>query len=249
MTLVLEKIVESFPHPTVSPIVGQPSYETIVELQLKLNTKAASIYSHLCNGRLGLLLLTVKPAVYNTQSTVTFDPPTNPGQNSTIPTGSTGLQIVDIIRRKKDQFDKFQTYQQTDQTLKTILIASIDEVYIRLLRGKYIGYANVTTLQMLTHLYISYARISQFNLEENDKRLKQQWDTNQPFKVLIDQIEDAIDYAAAGNTPYYKEQITNTAYNIVYHTGIFRDECKTWRKKYAPDQTWITFKAEFTLAH
>ena len=173
MPLALEKIVESFPHPTVTPIVGQPSYETIAELQLKLNTNAASIYSHRGNGRLGLLFLTVKPAVYNTQSTVVFYPPTNPGKKPTTPTGSTGLQIADIRRRHKDQFDEFQTYQQTDQTLKMILIASIDEANIRSLRDKYIGYVNVTTLQMLTHLYNSYARISQFDIEKNDKRFKQ----------------------------------------------------------------------------
>ena len=63
MPSALEKIVNAFPHPTVSPIVGQPSYKTIAELQLKLNTNAASIYSHCRNGRLGLLFLTVKPAV------------------------------------------------------------------------------------------------------------------------------------------------------------------------------------------
>ena len=249
MPSALEKIVESFPHPTVSQIVGHPSYETIAELQLKLNTNAASIYSHLGNGRLGLLFLTVKPAVYNTQYTVTFYPPTNPGQTPTISTVSTGLKIAEIRRRHKDQFDEFQTYQQTDRTLKMILIASIDEAYIRSLRDKYIGYANVTTLQMLTHLYNSYARISQFDLKENYKRFKQQWDPNQPSEVLIDQIEDSFDYAAAGNTPYSKEQITNMAYNIIYRTGLFSNECKAWRKKDAPDQTWTTFKAEFTLAH
>ena len=131
MPSALEKIVNAFPHPTVSPIVRKPSYETIAELQLKLNTNAASIYSYRGNGRLGLLFLAVKPEVYNTQSTVTFYPPTNPVQNTTIPTGSTGLQIVDIRRWNKEQFDEFQTYQQTEQTLKTILIASINEAYIR----------------------------------------------------------------------------------------------------------------------
>ena len=39
------------------------------------------------------------------------------------------------------------------------------------------------------------------------------------------------------------------AYNIVYRTGLFSDECKTWRKKDPPDQTWTTFKAEITLTH
>ena len=204
MSSSLEKIVESFPHPTVTPIVGQPSYEMIAEIQLKLNTNAASIYSHCGNGRLGLFLLTVKPTVYNTQSTEMFDPPTKHGQNPTIPTSSTGLQIADIRRWHKDQFDECQKYQQMDRTPKMILIASKNEAYIRALRDKYIDYANVTTLQMLTNLYNYYARISQFDLKENDKRFKQQWDPNQPFEVLIDQIKDAIDYAVARNTPYSK---------------------------------------------
>ena len=64
---------------------------------------------------------------------------------------------------------------------------------------------------MLTYLYNSYARTSQFDREESDKRFKQQLEPNQPFEVLIDQIEDAIDYAAAGNTPYSREKITNMA--------------------------------------
>ena len=98
-------------------------------------------------------------------------------------------------------------------------------------------------------MHNSYARISQFDLKENEKRFKKQWDPNQPFEVLIDQIKDAIDYAAAKNTPYPKKQIMNMAYNIVYRTGLFSDKCKTWRKKNAPDQTWTTFMAEFILAH
>ena len=102
---------------------------------------------------------------------------------------------------------------------------------------------------MLTHLYNSYARISQFGLEENNKRFKQQWDANQPFEVRIDQIKDAIDYAASRNNPYSKEKIMNWAYNIVYRTCLFSNECKTQRKKDVTDQTWTTSKVEFTLAH
>ena len=35
MTAESEKILEAFPHQTIHPIVGQPSYETISELHLK----------------------------------------------------------------------------------------------------------------------------------------------------------------------------------------------------------------------
>jgi len=51
----VEKIKDAFPHPTIEPIIGQPAYDTIKTMHQKLNTNAASIVSHLGNGRLGLL--------------------------------------------------------------------------------------------------------------------------------------------------------------------------------------------------
>ena len=78
MPMSLEKIVVYFSHPTVPPIVGQPSYKMISELKLKLNTDVASIYSHRGDGRLGLLYLTLKPEVYNTQSATQFGASSQP---------------------------------------------------------------------------------------------------------------------------------------------------------------------------
>ena len=75
----VERIKDAFPHPTVEPIIGQPAYETIKPLHQKLSADAASIVSHLGNGRLGLIYLTVTPPVYNTLSAVAFIPPVNPG--------------------------------------------------------------------------------------------------------------------------------------------------------------------------
>ena len=63
MTTSVEKIRDAFPFLSVEPIVGQPTYETIQLLHKKLNANAASIHSHLGNGKLGLLYLTVKPEV------------------------------------------------------------------------------------------------------------------------------------------------------------------------------------------
>ena len=57
---------------------------------------------------------------------------------------------------------------------------------------------------MLTHLYSTYERITEGYLGENSNRMKHSWDPNQPFEVLIDQLEYTINYVAAGNTPYTK---------------------------------------------
>jgi hypothetical protein len=249
MSVTLDKVVEFFPHPTVQPIVGQPTYEAIAELELKLNTNAASVHSNRGDGKLGLLYLTVKPEVYNTQSTIRFIPPTNPGSEPYIPPGATGPAMTEIRRKHKEETSEFNQYLQTDRALKSILIAAVEEAYIRSLRDKYIGYANVTTLDILSHLYQTYARITQGELEENDTKMKQQWDPNQPFEILVDQIEDGVAFAAAGNMPYTTPQIVNTAYNILFRTGMFNDECKVWRKKKDHERTWIEFKKEFTVAH
>ena len=75
MTSSIDKIMDSFPNPTISPIVGQPGYDTIAEMHLMLNANAASVQSHSGDGALGLLFLTIPPAVYNTISAIPFIPP------------------------------------------------------------------------------------------------------------------------------------------------------------------------------
>ena len=59
----VEKSIEGFPHPTITPIVGKPAYETLNTLKLSLITKTASVHSYLGNGSLGLLWLTISDAV------------------------------------------------------------------------------------------------------------------------------------------------------------------------------------------
>ena len=90
-----DKIVESFPYPN-PPIVGQPGYNTIAEVHLQITANAASVQSHLRDGTLGILYLTVTPAVYNTLNLTPFIPPANPDPELTVPAGSTGPVISDI---------------------------------------------------------------------------------------------------------------------------------------------------------
>ena len=92
----IEKIVDGFPFPTMEPIIGTPYYESIADIHLKLNYIAASVQFNLGCGTLGLLFLTVLPAVYATLSTTEFVPPVNPGPKPSISTGSTGAVISDL---------------------------------------------------------------------------------------------------------------------------------------------------------
>ena len=72
MPTAIDKIVYGFPFPTIPPIFGTPTYHTISEVNLKLNSNAASVQSNLSCGTLGLLQLTVFTAAYNNLSVTTF---------------------------------------------------------------------------------------------------------------------------------------------------------------------------------
>jgi hypothetical protein len=85
MPSLVDSNVEGFPFPTVNPIIGEPNYESIAALHQQLNANAALVQSHLGNGVLGLLYLTVSPAVYVNLSAVPFLPPVNPGPTPIIP--------------------------------------------------------------------------------------------------------------------------------------------------------------------
>ena len=74
------------------------------------------------------------------------------------------------------------------------------------------------------------------------------YDVNMSIKVLFDQIEDFVDYAAAGNSPKTPEQIFMTGQQLITETDMFTDEIKICRRLPALDKTWTKFKTHFTLA-
>jgi hypothetical protein len=94
------------------------------------------------------------------------------------------------------------------------------------------------------------AKITPSDLDKNDVAMKQPCDVNQPIKILYKQIEDAIEFAAGGQTPYSTQQVLSIALQLVFCTGIFMDDCKILKKRQAPAyKTWPQFKIDFDIAY
>ena len=232
----IDKIIEGFPFPTLPKISGEPSYETIAAVHEKLNANAVSVQTNLGDGTLGHLWLTVKQEVYNTLSNTPFIPPVNPGAQPTIPANSTAAQIASIRFDFEADTRIFQKYNNVDLALKSLLINALDEVYIQSLRNKYTGYASSTTKAIISYLYDNYAKITDSDLQENDKKLRAPYDPSQPIETFFARIEECREYAAAGNTPYTPQQILSCAYQGVFQAGVFQDGCKEWRRKPTGDK-------------
>lgn len=249
MPTAVDKLVEGFPHPHILPITGQPNYETLAELHVQLNSNAASVHSNLGNGQLGLLQLTVSTVVYNTLSNTPFITPINPGPTAIVPPLSTAAVINEVHRQHDAAVALFNEYEATDKALKQQIVGAVEPMFLRTLRNKYTGYQQHSTRDILDHLYTTYANISASDLLANDTKMKTDINVNQPIELFFDQIEDAVDFAAAGKCPYTPEQVAAVAYQLVFKTGMFPDDAKTWKRRAPIDKTWTNFKTVFATAH
>ena len=179
-----DKITTGFPHPAVDLILSLPTYETIKELHIQLNANAASIFANLGDNQHGLLRLTVSNAQFNSVSIVPFVAPANSGVTSTYPTNASSARI----KQADDAHDKvyilFKEYTLADKTIKQLLLWVIEDKYYRTLRNNLIGYANVTSSDLIHHLYTSYGNITSTQLANSDVKLRSAYDPNQPIESL-----------------------------------------------------------------
>jgi len=245
----IETIKEGFPHPVIPKHLGTPTYDVIAAVHMKMKANAASVVSALGGGSHGLLGLTVSPNTYQTITGAQFQRPQNPGALPTIPAGSTGPQISEIVRQHRETLRVWREYISTEQALKQTLLAAFEDVYFKGLCNRHVGYQNASFLQMIQHLYTNYGIITPTDLDDNDIRMREPYDASKPIEELFDQIEDAVEYADAANAPYNDTQIVSRAYLLVYKTGLYNEACRDWRKRTLADQTWNNFKTDFTAAH
>ena len=138
----IEKMVKSFPYPTITPVAGVPDYESLAELHTQSNCNSSSIQSNLGGGSHGLLALTLEASVLNTLMTTPFVIPLNPGAQVEVPPASTGAQIANIRRKHEDETKAFIQYDNADKALKQQLIEAIDDLYLKSMRNKYVGFSN-----------------------------------------------------------------------------------------------------------
>jgi hypothetical protein len=243
----IESFIESFPN-RLPKIQGLPTYDSLVETRRLLKENAATIPSLRGGGNNGYLGIVVSDAVYATIHATPFDLPDNPGPTPVIPGGASAAVVGELVRQHTENLREWREFTNVRQALKKQLMDAIEPIYLRALKNQHVGFNNVTLLQMLTHLFTNYGRLEPQDLVHNANKLNTPWDPNTPFELLIEQIDECIDFADAGNQAFPANQIVNTAYTLVFNTGMFFDDCKDWLRKAVADRTWDNFKTFFLQA-
>ena len=245
----IQNIKDSFAYPNINKFPGRPNYDTIAAVHSKLKANAASVHSNLGGGAHGLLGLALQPGTYTVLTGQVFVPPSNPGPTANLPNGLTGPQISERVREHEQQLKVWKQYNTVEQALKQQLISAFDEIYLKSISNRHTGFASLTLLRMLQHLYDTYGDLTPTELEDNDERMKLPYDVTTPIETLYDQIEQAVDIAEAGHQPYTNAQVLTRTYNLILQTGMFTDACREWRAKPGTEKTWENFKIHFAQAH
>jgi hypothetical protein len=186
---------------------------------------------------------------YFTIAVDVFPVPNNPGPSAAVVAGMMASVIVETTRLHREATQVYRTYHTVDQAIKKLIIESFDDTYLNALSDEIVGYANCTSLQILTHLSTYYAMIAPTELMQNYERLNTPYDPNQPIETPFQQIQDARAFAVAGGHPYGAAMIVNVAYTLVFNTGLFPDACRAWQSRAIAGKMWAQFKLDFATVH
>jgi hypothetical protein len=149
----------------------------------------------------------------------------------------------------EEDVQTYRTCTSVQQALKKQIISVFEPMYLDILNDNMVGYANISAIVMLDHLFETYGNITAVDLEINFEHMRRAWDPQQPVETLFKQIQGCADYSEAGGVPIGHSQQINVGYATIFATGHFMSACRCWNEKTSAEKTWTNFKSHFAAAH
>jgi hypothetical protein len=163
-------------------------------------------------------------------------------------TDSTAAQISAARHVWEEDIQTYRTYTSVQQALKKQIISVFEPMYLDVLNDNMVGFANISSIDMLDHHFSTYGNITVVDLEINFEHMRRAWYPQQPVESLFKQIQDCADsYEACGVLIGHPQQI-NVGYAKIFATGNFMSACRRWNEKPLADKSWAQFKSHFAAA-
>jgi hypothetical protein len=226
-----DELIAGFPYSSLPKVTGEPTFEDLKVIRRLINTNAMSVVSYEGGGRHGHLGIIITNEEYFAIAVDVFPIPNNPGPSAAVVTGMTATVIAETTQLHREATQVYRTYHNVDQAIKKLIVKSFNDTYLNALSDEIVGYANCTSLQLLTRLLTYYAMLAPTELTQNYERLNTPYDPNQPIETLFQQIQDARAFSVAGGQSYGAAMIVNVAYTLIFNTGVFPDACRAWKSR------------------
>ena len=190
MTLEEDKIFGAFSESPLAPLEGVPTYEYMTNINVYLNLCSSAVDCTLVCSTLGYLVLTAKPAVFNTHCGTTFITPINPGIHTVIPDQDPTTAIFsELVRTHKHQVRLFNKHHAVDSACKKVISKLILDKFYKSISSRIIDFVKVTSLVILTHLIAKYAELEEKDVQDIDRNMKEPIFDITLFEDFVEKIE------------------------------------------------------------
>ena len=126
---------------------------------------------------------------------------TNPGRTLSIPSWTTPFDEKALLHEDAEQRQQYNECCNVDADLSNQLLKAFEYTYLSPLKNLFTGYYGSTTLTLLSHLYVYYAQILATDLAENERNLRENYNTNKPLERLYTRLNECVDYATTAGDP------------------------------------------------
>jgi hypothetical protein len=127
--------------------------------------------------------------------------------------------------------------QDVREALKKQIWSVIDDEYLEELKDPDTGYANVTPLAMIEHLYNEYGSLTPQDISENRGRLKADFDPATTIISYFYGIRDIRRVATRAGNPISDSDLIAELYLVMDRAGIFNKAIDDWDDLAAANQT------------
>ena len=234
------------PHPTLTPLIGKPTSATIKLLTREVYANARSVHSTLGGGANGHLAICMPDATYLARAGQAFVIPVHPGPQPVHAQGATGPQITAVNRQYDQDLKAFETHLAVAESIRKQILESIASTFYDVLADDTFGYADVTIVQLLTHLTSEYGTLTRTDLELNRNLLKETWNPDAEFATLWTRIKTVRQIATAGGDAISDNTTMELTLIALRQAGVYAHAIQTWDDKTDADQTYDNFKLHFS---
>ena len=196
----------------LTPICGEPTFETLQNLWDEIKANAKSVYSNLWGGAHGHLSLVLTYAQYALILPTPFVYPTHPVP-LTIPDGTTAHSNPNMLTANTKKVLLFREVKVVEQTLMQQIVTTVKEAYLTDIRDRIKNSINDTMLDMLTQLQDNYGQLMPCDLLKRKCIVKKtNYHTRDPIATVLSSVKELLEFSVITGTSYTQEQAVNMVY-------------------------------------
>ena len=238
-----------FEFPTLTPIRGEPTADTLILLRKQLKSNAKSVPDSLGGGTFGHLGLVIPPNCYSLISNMPFVRPKHPGP-LVIPPGTAQHAAATMRDLHAEQMRVFKEVHAVDQALIQQIIQAVEPDFLSALHDCTTNSINMPVFNVLDYLGNTYGNVTEEMLQEREERVScMSYSLSQPIDIVFNALDDLADYVDLSDTPFSECQIMGIAFMILNRTQCFQQALLAWKRCGCLQQMWNNFKAFFRTAH